>query len=114
MSVPAEIAFATKQAQLRLTIDAWEKDAPGRNCLWEHGDDARHRMQGYVPFDLLSLNFGQQVAWSKTLVFLDRSYMLGDQVCSTTVDGLILKRDTNYMVPLLLPIVSWAGGWLGI
>ncbi|ELR20296.1 EGFlike domain containing protein [Acanthamoeba castellanii str. Neff] len=97
VSVPAEIAFATKQAQLRLTIDAWEKDAPGRNCLWEHGDDARHRMQGYVPFDLLSLNFGQQVAWSKTLVFLDRSYMLGDQVCSTTVDGLILKRDTNYM-----------------
>jgi hypothetical protein len=99
LSVPLDIAFSTHLSQLRLTIDAWEKDAPGPNCQWEHDDMATQRMQDYVPFDLLSLKFGQQVAWSKTLVFLDRSFMSGDQVCSTTVDGLILKRDSNYMVP---------------
>jgi hypothetical protein len=99
-NVRSEINFSTTKAQTRLNIDAWEKDAPGRTCIWEHGDEARQRMQDYVAFDLLSLNFGQQVTWSKTLVFLDRSYMGTDQYCSTTIEGLLLKRDTNYLVNL--------------
>lgn len=78
---------------MRLNIDAWEKDAPGPLCVWEHGDDARKRMRDNVAFDLLSLKFGQQTFWTSKLVF---DYNSG-QACSTTIEGQILKRDTNYM-----------------
>lgn len=109
-AVSQPIDFSTSKAQIRLNIDAWEKDAPGPPCVWEHGDEARQRMQDNVAFDLLSLNFGQQIFWTQKLIFVDRPNMSGDQGCSTVIEGQLLKRDTNYMatpssrrlLPLLL------------
>jgi hypothetical protein len=115
MALAKTIDFSTPNTQIKLEIDAWEKDAPGPACVWEHGDTAVQRQQDNVDFlDLRSLNFGQEVNWAKTLVFPDRSSMSGNQFCSTTIDGKLLKRNTNYMVTnhLFFAPPPWGGGCL--
>jgi hypothetical protein len=106
-AVSQSIDFSSSKAQIRLNIDAWEKDAPGPLCTWEHADSARQRILGNVDLNLASLTFDETpVSWTKTLDFIDRSYLSGDQKCSTTVGGQIRKRDTNYMVPLFLAFLA--------
>ncbi len=94
-TVSAPISFSSSDTQIRMTVIAWEKDAPGSLCVWEHNDVANQRIQGSVVINLNNIAYGQQATWTQTLVFLYRPW---DLSCSTTVSGQILKKDTNYMV----------------
>lgn len=98
-TVSAPIEFSSSDTQIRLSVIAWEKDAPGPYCVWEHDDDhddvANQRIQDNVAINLNDIAYGQQSTWTKTIDFLFRPY---NNICSTTVSGQILKKDTNYMV----------------